>query len=151
MMNILSKMNLEAHQGRPLTPENKCLTLWRPSDRFVHCCIESRGCRFSRDSGACIMCDYGIGRGLSGEELEKALREELQPELDGVSMVLFGSYGSVFDTGEISAECFDVILDFAAGLGLEEVIFETHCCTVTEEILAKIRKKFPPPSITFAN
>lgn len=97
-MDILSKMNLEAHKGRPLTPENKKLTLWRPSERFMHCCIESQGCRFNRNSGACVMCDYGIGRNLNPVELERALQQDLQPFTASVSTMLFGSYGSLFDT-----------------------------------------------------
>lgn len=140
-MDILSKMNLEAHKGRPLTPENKKLTLWRPSEKFIHCCIESQGCRFNRNSGACIMCDYGIGRNLTPDELKQALEQDLQPFTASVSTVLFGSYGSIFDTEEVSAECFDVLLDFIARQGIRTVIFETHCCTVNESVLAKIKEK----------
>lgn len=141
-MEILSKLNMDAHNGRPLTPENKRLTLWRPSENFIHCCIESSGCRFNKDSGSCIMCDYGIGRNLEPTELKTALMDKLLPSLDSsVSTVLFGSYGSVLDTGEVSEECFDCVLDFIEGQKIPAVIFETHCCTISERILAKIRKK----------
>lgn len=141
MRKLLSSMNMEMHQDRPPTPEYKRLTLWKPSDEFLHCCIESRGCRFSREKGACIMCDYGIGRNLMPSELQKALEEELQPQMQSLSTVLFGSYGSVLDTGEISEECLDVILDFVSGQSVQTVIFETHCCTVTEKALEKIKRK----------
>lgn len=134
-------MNIQAHQNRPLTPEYKRLTLWRTSKEFLHCCIESRGCSFSRDNGACIMCDYGIGRNLTPVELEKALTEELQPYMNSVSMLLFGSYGSILDTREISEECFDVLLEFLAKQRIRTVIFETHCSTVTERNLERIREK----------
>ncbi len=140
-MNILSKRNLEAHQSRPLTPEGKKLTLWRPSKDFLHCCVESRGCRFGRDNGACIMCDYGIGRNMTPHELEVELERQLQPQLKFVSTVLFGSYGSVFDVKEISEECFDVILDFIAAHKIQNVIFETHCSTVTEGKLKKVQDR----------
>lgn len=140
-MNILSEMNMKAHQGRELTPENKKLTLWRPSKEFVHCCIESNGCRFSRNNGACIMCDYGIGRNLTPVELREALDEELTPQLKSVSTLLFGTYGSILDTEEVSEKCFSVILDFVAKQRIKTVIFETHCCVVNEEILDKIQKK----------
>lgn len=140
-MDILSKMNYEAHQGRPLTPENKKLTLWRPSEEFVHCCIESQGCRFNRNNGACIMCDYGIGRSLTPFELERALEEELQPYLASASTVLFGSYGSILDTEEVSEECFNVLLDFIVKHEMQTVIFETHCCTVNEGNLKIIQEK----------
>ena len=122
-MNILSKRNLEAHQGRPLTPEGKKLTLWRPSKDTLHCCVESRGCRLSRDNGACIMCDYGIGRNITPHELENELACQLQPRLKFVSTVLFGSYGSVFDVEEISEDCFDVILDFIVAQKIQNVVF----------------------------
>jgi len=140
-MNILSKRNLEAHQGRPLTPEGKKLTLWRPSKDFLHCCVESRGCRFSRDHGACVMCDYGIGRNITPHELETELALQLQPQLKFVSRVLFGSYGSVFDVEEISEDCFDVILDFIVAQKIQNVIFETHCSTVTAGKLKKIQDR----------
>ena len=45
------------------------------ADDFLHCCIESRGCRFSRDCGACIMCDYGIGVNLNPDELKELWKE----------------------------------------------------------------------------
>ncbi len=142
-MEILNRMNIEAHQGRPLTPENKKLTFWRPSEKLLHCCIESKGCRFSRKHGACIMCDYGIGHNLLPKELEEALEEELKPYLSSVSTVLFGSYGSVLDTDEVSEECFKVVLDFIAKQSIKTVIFETHCCTVNDNILRKIREGLP--------
>ena len=86
-MKILSRVNKEAHEGRPLTPEYKKLTLWKTSDTFLHCCIESRGCRFSRESGACVMCDYGIGRNLQPSELREQLEEYVVPHMDVVNMI----------------------------------------------------------------
>lgn len=141
MMDLLGKMNMQAHMGRPLTPENKKVTLWRPSEEFIHCCIESRGCRFNRDYGSCIMCDYGIGCNLAPSELEKALEEDLKPNINSVSTVLFGSYGSVLDTEEISKECFEILLDFIVKQKIHTVIFETHCCTVNDDILEKIQTR----------
>lgn len=142
-MNVLSRMNIGAHQGRPFTPENKKLTLWRPSVEFLHCCVESSGCRFNRDSGACVMCDYGIGRNLSPDGLKEALEREVQPYMNSISTLLVGSYGSIFDTEEVSSECFDVILDFVGKSSIKTVIFETHCCTVNEDILKRIRTEIP--------
>ncbi len=141
MINILSRMNMEMHRNRPLTPEYKKITLWRPSDEFLHCCIESRGCRFNREKGACVMCDYGTGRNLDPPELKRALEEELQPQLQSLSTLLFGSYGSILDTEEISEKCLDVILDFISGKNVRTLIFETHCCTITDHILKKIKEK----------
>ena len=141
-MDILSKMNIEAHKDRPLTPANKKLTLWKPSEAFMHCCIESQGCRFNRIKGACIMCDYGIGCNLTPIELKSALEEEkLQLSISSVSTALFGTYGSIFDTEEISEECFDILLDFIVKQKIQTVIFETHCCTVNERNLEKIQEK----------
>jgi len=142
-MNILSIANLNTHVGRPLTPEGHPITLWRPSERFIHCCIESRGCRYNRDSGACIMCDYGIGRSLSPGELSAALSSLLGPYREKLDTLLFGSYGSVLDNSEISEECFDVLLSFLKSYSVRTVIFETHCATVTAEKLAHIREVLP--------
>ena len=90
-MSILNTANLKAHVGRPSTLEGNFITLWRPSERFFHCCIESRGCRYSRDAGACIMCDYGIGRNLSPEELSVALASTLGPWAGKLDTRLLGS------------------------------------------------------------
>ena len=125
-------MNLEAHRGRPLTPENKKLTLWRPSEDFIHCCIESQGCRFNRNNGSCVMCDYGIGRNLTAGELKKALREDLEPYMDSVSILLLGTYGSILDTEEVPEECFDVLLEFVERQKIKTVIFETHCSVINK-------------------
>ncbi len=138
-MNILNYVNSKVHEGRPCTPPGKPLTLYHASDSFLHCCIESQGCRFSKAAGACVMCDYGIGKNLTPSELECALKEQLRPELPKGGTVLFGAYGSVLDEYEISRECLDVILNFASEYDLERIIFETHYSTVTAEKLRKIR------------
>lgn len=140
-MDILSKLNYEAHEGRPLTPNNKKVTLWCPSKNFVHCCIESKGCRFSRKNGACIMCDYGIGHNLAPEELQRELEIKLTPHIDNATTVLFGTYGSILDRDEISEECFGVILDFIVKKKIRTVIFETHYSTVNKNILDTIQEK----------
>ena len=143
-MNTLSKVNKSLHEKRPYTPLNKKLTLWQPSDDFVHCCIESRGCRFSRDYGACIMCDYGIGVNLKPDELKYVLERELRPYMGKITRLLVGTYGSLFDTSEVSEECFEVLLNFISTQELQTVIFETHCSTIREDILKKIQDKLMP-------
>lgn len=140
MMNTLNSANLDSHKGRPYTPQNKKLTLWQPSDNFLHCCIESRGCRFSIHRGSCVMCDYGIGKNLIASELEKALEDHLLPRLKNIKTVLFGSYGSVFDEYEISDECFDIILNFLSKHTIDNIIFETHYSTVNVQKLKRIKK-----------
>ena len=143
-MNILSKVNLEMHKKRPQTPKDKILTLWQPEKGFIHCCIQSRGCRYSRNAGACIMCDYGIGCNVSAEELALALEKELAPCVPYTDKMLFGTYGSIFDESEISAECLDVILDFIRKYQIPTVIFETHCETVSEAKLQWIKESISP-------
>lgn len=138
-MNILNFANLNAHKRRPCTPSGKPLTLWYTSSNFLHCCIESQGCKFNKDGGACIMCDYGVGKNLESIELKNALENILQPALSGIKTILFGSYGSVLDEYEISDECLDVILNFISKGSFENVIFETHYSTVTLEKLRKIK------------
>lgn len=142
-MNSLSLVNLAAHSGRPSTPEGHPITLWQPSSRFVHCCIESGGCRYSREAGACVMCDYGVGRNLLPHELSAALSQSLTPYDGKIDTLLLGSYGSVLDETEISPGCFSVLLRFLSGYSVPTVIFETHCATVTTQKLAQIRQALP--------
>lgn len=137
-MELIGQKNINAHLRRPLTPENKKVTCWKPNPHFLHCCIESQGCRFSRNCGACIMCDYGIGRNLSPDEVTHSLEQELSKNLDSVTTVLFGTYGSIFDESEISAECFDAVLNYLCKIEIDTVIFETHCSTVNDLMLEKI-------------
>lgn len=137
-MNLLSRCNIEAHKERPHTPPNKKITLWKASERFLHCCIESAGCHMNKDFGACIMCDYGVGRNLAPGELEQALCQSLLPFQGQIDTLLVGTYGSIFDRKEIPGDCFGVILDFLKTFNVKNVIFETHCSTVTPEILEKI-------------
>ena len=137
-MDLINQKNIAAHLGRPLTSENKKITLWKPSPRFLHCCIESQGCRFSRSYGSCIMCDYGVGRNLTPEELTFSLEHELSNNLESITTLLVGTYGSVFDESEISLGCFDAILNYLKHIKINTVIFETHCSTVNEKILQKI-------------
>lgn len=142
-MKCLSEANINAHSNRPVTPEGQFITLWQPSSSFIHCCIESRGCRYSREAGACIMCDYGAGRNLTSAELRSALYAELFPCIGKIERLLFGSYGSVLDESEVSAECFQVLLRFLYDNPVPNVIFETHCETVTRDKLKIIREELP--------
>ena len=137
-MELIGQKNINAHLSRPLTPENKKVTCWKPNPHFLHCCIESQGCRFSRNCGACIMCDYGVGRNLSPDEVTRSLEQELSNNMDSVDTILFGTYGSIFDESEISSDCFDAVLDYLCKTEIDTVIFETHCSTVNELILEKI-------------
>lgn len=143
-MNTLSKINKSLHEKRPHTPSDKKLTLWRPADDFLHCCIESRGCRFSRDCGACIMCDYGIGVNLNPDELKETLERDLSPYAGPLTRLLVGSYGSLFDTSEISSDCLEVLLDYLSRQEIKTIILETHCSTVKGKILRKVRDKLLP-------
>ena len=143
-MNTLSKINKSLHEKRPHTPSDKKLTLWRPADDFLHCCIESRGCRFSRDCGACIMCDYGIGVNLNPDELKETLERNLSPYAGSLTRLLVGSYGSLFDTSEISSDCLEVLLDYLCRQEIKTIILETHCSTVKGKILRKVRDKLLP-------
>ena len=142
-MKSLSKANQRAHAKRPSTAEGSPLALWQPSAGFVHCCIESRGCRFSNLYGSCIMCDYGAGRNILPEELAEALRVQLQPFAGKLDTLLIGSYGSVFDEYEVSEQCLDVLLDFLGSFPVSSIIFETHCSTVTKERLDRIKSAIP--------
>ena len=96
-MNILSRANLEMHKERPRTPRDKVLTLWQPEPDFIHCCVQSCGCRYSRNAGACIMCDYGIGCNVEPDELANALEQQLAPKIPYTKRMLFGTYGSILD------------------------------------------------------
>ena len=140
-MKCLSEANINAHSNRPLTPEGQFITLWQPSSSFIHCCIESCGCRYSREAGACIMCDYGAGRNITPVELRSALYSELYPYIGKIDRLLFGSYGSVLDESEVSAECFQVLLRFLCDNPVPNIIFETHCETVTRDKLKRIQEE----------
>lgn len=142
-MDMLSEANRKFRLSRPLTPEGKRLTLWHTSERFIHCCIESRGCRFSKDCGACIMCDYGEGRNLEPSELLESVDKMLKPYKDKLDLLLLGSYGSIFDEYEIPADCFDVVLDTLVEINPRTAIFETHYSTVTESKLLLVLNKMP--------
>lgn len=139
-MNKLNYFNIKAHEGRPYTPLDKKLTLWHTADDFLHCCIESQGCKYSKIAGTCIMCDYGIGKNLTPEILRKELTDVLQPALIGIETILFGSYGSILDEYEISDDCLNVILDFTAKCNVKNIIFETHYSTVTRDKLKRINR-----------
>ena len=143
-MNILSRANLEMHKERPRTPRDKVLTLWQPEPDFIHCCVQSCGCRYSRNAGACIMCDYGIGCNVEPDELANALEQQLAPKIPYTKRMLFGTYGSILDESEISLECFSVILDFIRKHQILTVIFETHCDTVNPAKLEMIKNKLSP-------
>jgi len=142
-MNILSRAHKASQKERPAMPEGRFLTLWQSSPNLIHCCVESGGCRYSKEMGACIMCDYGIGRRLTPRELAGALREELAPRVEGLRTILFGAYGSVLDPEEVPDDCFSEILRFLQEHQVPQVIFETHCATVTEEKLSQIRQALP--------
>ena len=106
-------------------------------------CFNSGGCELSK-RGYCIMCNYGCGRKkLSLEQVKIALDDMFkdcsyeQP----INYKVFGCNGSILDTNEFSEDCFDYLLDYIAKYNIDTVCFETFYSTVTEEKLAKIKKK----------
>jgi len=46
----------------------------RKRDTLLHVCLNSPGCRF-RKYGSCTMCNYGQGRMISFDEIEKILQD----------------------------------------------------------------------------
>lgn len=114
---------------------------------FMHLCFESPGCRF-RKAGYCIMCDYGAGRTITRQQAEKAIDDAMQDWPVSVERILLGSCGSIFDTTEIPVHVLDGILMKLKEYHIGNVIFESHCCTISRSILQKIRSFIPDAKIS---
>lgn len=109
---------------------------------FAHICLESPGCRF-RKEGCCTMCNYGAGDKLTPAQIASAVRNAVSAWGQPISRLLVGTYGSVFDESEVSESALPVLLQELSVTGINDIIFETHYSTVTEERLTLLRNILP--------
>lgn len=113
---------------------------------FMHICFESRGCRF-RKRGYCVMCDYGAGRNITAEEAVKALDSAIKQWPVPVHRLLLGTCGSILDESEMGQETLSEILAYLCNTDIDYIIFETHFSTVTDKILAYLKRTLPGKKI----
>ena len=136
MNEILSKANIINHKN---TKRDKEPFIIRNRAGLLHVCIGSNGCRYGH-KGSCVMCNYGLGTPISYADIQN-LFKIVKDKGNSVDSILIGTYGSIFDTNEVSEEIFDYILDNLLYIDIETIIFETHYCTINDEILDKISRK----------
>lgn len=109
---------------------------------FAHICLESPGCRF-REAGYCTMCNYGTGNKLTPLQITSAVKKAVEEWGQPISRLLVGTFGSVFDVYEVSDEALLVLLQALSEREIDDIIFETHYTTVTEERLTLVRNRLP--------
>lgn len=139
--------NKKARQNRPIISEDKLYSTFENNGVF-QICFRSRGCS-NYLAGSCIMCDYGVGTNITKEELELAFDKALSESKQDIKILLLNTYGSILDTNEISAECFNALLDKLKKSNIKRIIFETHYNTITEENLKLIKEELKGKIICF--
>ena len=139
--------NKVVRQNRPIIPDNKLYSTYENNGVF-QICFRSRGCS-NYLAGSCIMCDYGLGTNITKEELEFAFDKAIFESKQAIKILLLNTYGSILDTTEISAECFNALLDKLTQTNVKRIIFETHYNTITEEKLKLIKEKLSNKIICF--
>lgn len=133
---LLTKYNQNRRNGRKIIDSDYII---RKRGNFLHVCLNSPGCRY-RNSGSCIMCDYGEGIMLTKEKMENIM-PYIEKEAMGMQSILIGTLGSVLDSQEISIECLEEICNSLNRMAVETIIFETHYTTINEEICHWLREK----------
>ena len=124
---------------RPLINSNKTYSTYENNGVF-QICFKSKGCRYYLN-GYCIMCDYGKGENITPEELAYAFDASIKESKFPIRTLLLNSFGSILDTEEISEKCFEILLNKVNESNIQNIIFETHYTTITEDTLAIIQQK----------
>lgn len=131
--SIIKKLNRE-YFDKSANDFDKTAVVWSSGD-FTHVCFNSPGCSMRRN-GSCIMCNYGKGHAVDVYEVEEFLDDFIKETK--TSEVLFGTCGSIFDTGEISEDVLELICRSSNRLKAKSIIFETHCNTVNDDVLNRV-------------
>lgn len=94
------------------------------------------------------MCDYGVGRNITKSELEQSFDKALAESHNDIKILLLNTYGSIFDSNEISKECFKSLVKKIKETSIKNIIFETHYDTVTKQTLSFIKEELKNKNIS---
>ena len=130
-------MDMNVQEVWPQT-QTEPVIVWDIVD-IKHICLSSIGCRFGR-KGQCVYCNYGSTDEHSDEVKLEFLKKILQSNRS--KGVVVGSFGSYFDSEEVSWDLFTSINELLAETDIQSIIFETHCSTVNKKYLDAIKQKF---------
>lgn len=139
MKDLLSELNKKVRERKPNIDGSNLYAVWKENNS-LQIFLRSQGCRFS-ELGMCTMCDYGISeRNLTLHEIAIAMNyiiKEITPEINAIGL---GTFGSFFDTYELSEENQNYVLEIVARLNINDITIETFYSTVTEEKLKRTKE-----------
>lgn len=139
---LLSNYNKKNRNGKRYIEED-CII--RKREGMLHVCINSIGCMF-RQSGSCVMCDYGQGRNVRKDGITKIITL-ISENIADVDSILVGTLGSILDTREISKESLEMIFAYLNQTDITTVILETHYTTISEKICMWLKEQLPKKDI----
>lgn len=139
---LLSEFNKKNRNGKRLI-ESECII--RKRENLLHVCINSIGCRF-RNSGSCVMCDYGQGRMITEQDIPDII-SRISCYIGEVDSILLGTLGSVLDSQEIVPEYLEKILEYLNEQQIYTIILETHYTSITEQVCQWLRSILPEKDI----
>lgn len=115
------------------------------NDDFYQIWFQSPACRYSM-SGKCTICNYWGGRKI--KDLMKITLPKIH--LPGsCKTVLINTCGSCLDTSELPSEELDHLLEWLGNCPAQNVIFETHWSTLSDDMLKKINDFLPDKVIYY--
>lgn len=97
----------------------------------------SIGCRY-RESGHCLMCDYGYGDNVTFEEIKFGIDDILK--INDFKRLVLGVCGSIFDETEFSSKSLDYLLSLLKDTNIENIEFEGHYTDINRGILERIQR-----------
>jgi uncharacterized Fe-S cluster-containing MiaB family protein len=133
----------EYHKGGELGPAR---IFDNPDNSSIQVVFRSIGCRHQRGSNGCAMCLYGSGEKNATPDDVGQVFADLETD---ANRLILGAYGSILDQSEFSHESFEALLSEVARSDFTSVYFETHCTTINDEILNKIKTAIPDKEISF--
>lgn len=141
---LLSSVMRHIRKSRPLLAPDNAFSLFE-TNNLAQIWLQTPACRFSVQ-GKCTICNYWSGQKIPGliRRVEQAVY--IPPNID---TILINTCGSCLDPEELTAEEQLQLFQWLNRQHTENIIFETHMATLSEDTVRHVHEMFPDKKISF--
>lgn len=141
---LLSAVMRHIRKSRPLLASDNAFSLFETSN-LAQIWLQTPACRFSKQ-GKCTICNYWSGQKIPGliRRMEQALYIP-----SNINTLLINTCGSCLDPEELTAEEQMQLFRWLNRQHAENIIFETHMATLSEDTIRHVYEMFPNKKISF--
>lgn len=141
---LLSSVMRHIRKSRSVLAPDNAFSLFE-TNNLAQVWLQTPACRFSRQ-GKCTICNYWSGQKIPSliHRMEQAVY--IPPNID---TLLINTCGSCLDPEELTGEEQMQLFQWLNRQHTENIIFETHMATLSEDTVRHVHEMFPDKKISF--